>query len=74
MIKHQNQNGFLLISLLLAVAIIAILVAVYYGGGKNSQQSQLQTGQKAIEQTKQNNTLLENQHLEIQNQLNSINQ
>ncbi len=67
----NNQNGFLLISLILAIAIMAILAAVYYGGGKDGQKSQKQAGQNAIEQTKQNNELMNSQHLEIQNELNS---
>ena len=72
-LKNKNQNdGFVLISLLLAIVIIAVLFAIYYGGSGSNSASMQKTGQKAIEQAKQNNAAEIQNHLEIQNELNSI--
>ena len=64
--------GFALISILLAVAIIAIMVALYFGKSGSNTASVRQTGQKAVDQTKENNALQLQQQTEIQNQLNSV--
>lgn len=69
--KNQNQ-GFVLISLIFAVAIIAVLYALYYKKSEHGGPSPAQTGQKAIEQTKENNSILLRQNLDTQNELNSI--
>ena len=70
---HKTKTqGFVLISLLLAIVIIAILFAMYYSGSGSNKASVQQTGQKAIEQTKQNNATEIQNHLEIQNELNSV--
>jgi len=62
-----------LISLVLALAIIGIMLAMYYQG-RGEKSSPKQTGQEAIEQTKRNNQLQIENQLEIQNQINSIDQ
>lgn len=72
MFKNLPEKGFAIISLILTLAIIIILVAVYYYGSGNNGSSAAQAGHKAIQQTGQNNKLLEDQNLEEQNQLNSI--
>ena len=71
MILQKQNSGFALIALLLAVAIIAVLFVMYYGGSGNGKSVQ-QTGKNAIEQTKQNNALEIQNHIEIQNGLNSV--
>lgn len=68
--KAYNQEGFLLISLIIVIAIIAILFTMYYQKGPNGQPSEAQTGQKAIEQTKENNAAQLQDQMQIQNELN----
>ena len=71
--KFPIQNrGFALIGLLVVIAIIAILFAMYYGKSGDKAESIQQTGQRAVEQTKKNNASEIQNHLEIQNELNSI--
>jgi Tfp pilus assembly protein PilE len=67
----RNNQGFALIALVIALAIAAIIFAMYYGGSGNGKSVQ-KTGQDAIEKTKENNATQIEQHLEIQNELNSI--
>ncbi|MBI3231725.1 MAG: prepilin-type N-terminal cleavage/methylation domain-containing protein [Candidatus Doudnabacteria bacterium] len=69
--KNQSR-GFALISLILAIVIIAILFGMYYQNS-GEKGSPAKTGQEAIEQTKRNNQLQIEQQIEIQNQINSIN-
>lgn len=73
MVNGQEKNkGFILITLIIALAIIAIWAAIYFGKSGGGQANIIQTGNKAIEQTKQNNALQNQGQIEIQNQLNSI--
>lgn len=73
MIASDKNQGFVLISLILAIVIIAIIFAMYYGGS-SSRESVKKTGDSAIEQVKLNNTSEIQNHIEIQNELNSIEQ
>jgi len=71
MAKYKNNRGFVLITLLIALAIIAIWAAIYFGksgGGTNI----ITTGNKAIEQTKQNNQLQQQDWQQTQNELNGV--
>lgn len=68
----KKHSGIALLGVLITLAIIAALVALYYGNSERGRQSSAQTGKKAIEETKQNNTTQIEQHIEIQNELNSI--
>ena len=61
-----------MVSLLLALVIIAILFAIYYGGGGKGQKSVQQTGKKAVEDAQNAKTLEIENNIEIQNELNSI--
>ncbi len=71
--SHKDKNqGFALIGLLIVVAIIAIVFVMYYGKSGDKTESVQQTGQRAIEKTKENNASEIQNHLEIQNELNSI--
>ena len=72
MLSQKQNPGFAFIALLLALVIAAILFTMYFSGSGSSGKSMQQTGQKAIEQTKENNASQIQQHLEIQNELNSI--
>ena len=65
-----KQQGFLLISLVLALAVIGILFAIYFKTSGPGQESAYQTNQRAIQQTRQDNTLLQQQHQDTLNQLN----
>lgn len=60
-----------MISLLIAVAIIAILAMLYFKKSDNTGKSTMQAGQQGIEQAKQNNSLEKQQHEQIQEQLNN---
>jgi hypothetical protein len=71
--QTKNNSGFLLISLVIALAIIAILFSLYFKKNDSEQASQMERGQQGIEDAKQNKELLIEQNLEIQNQINSIN-
>ncbi len=67
------NKGFVLISLIITIAIIAILTALYYSRTEEGKPSPRETGQKAIEEAKINNALELQHQIEIQNELNSIN-
>ena len=69
----KNQKGFLLISLVIVISIILVIAAIEFGKSKNSPGGVIQTGNKAIEQTKQNNAVLQQQGADIQNQINDVN-
>jgi len=56
---------------MIALAIIAIWAGFYFSKSVKKP-GVIETGNKAIEQTKQNNTLINNQQIEIQNDLNSL--
>jgi Tfp pilus assembly major pilin PilA len=69
----EKQKGFLIISLVLAVCIIAILFVLYFNNNaETGTPSPAQQGKQGIEQTKENNEMLKSQEIEIQNQLNSF--
>ena len=70
--KNSEQAGFLLIILIISIAIMALLAALYYKDSAGEKTSPAQVGKKAIEQTKDNNLLQLNRQIEIQNELNSI--
>lgn len=65
-----KQQGFLLISLVLALAVIGILFAIYFKTSGPGQSSPYQTNQRAIQQAQQDNALLQQQHQDTLNQLN----
>lgn len=76
----NKQNGFVLISLVLAAVIIAILV-MYYLRPKNGEKNVIQTGQDAEKSLQQSKDKLQNyqtdlnqqqQNIDTQNELNSI--
>lgn len=72
--KFKNHNGFGLISLILSLAIVSILIAVYLNSDESSNpKTTREAGQEGIEQAKINNQKLLEQQTEIQNQINSIN-
>ncbi len=74
----DKQKGFALaglltlVGLIIVIAIIVIMFTIMYGKSENNPSSLLQTKKKAIEQTEQNNELLQQQNMEIQNQLNTM--
>ena len=70
--NKTKNSGFLLISLLIVVAIAAILFALYFKKSNNSETSTYQAGQKGIEQAKENNANQYQQQIEMQNEINSI--
>jgi competence protein ComGC len=72
MLKDKNNRGFVLITLLIALAIIMIWAAIYFGKSGRQNANTIQTGNKAIEQTKANNNLLLQDQIQTQNELNSI--
>lgn len=76
----NKQKGFVLISLVLAAVIIAILV-MYYLKPKNGDKNVIQTGQDAEKSLQQSKDKLQNyqtdlnqeqQNIDTQNELNSI--
>ena len=71
--KKQEQ-GFLLISAVIVLAIIGVILAIYYGKENHSDSpaTTIKTGQKAIEETKVNNSTQLQEHMDVQNQINSI--
>lgn len=80
MAKTKKQNGFVLISLVLAAVIIAILV-MYYLKPKNGDKNVIQTGQDAEKSLRQSKDKLQNyqtdlnqeqQNIDAQNELNGI--
>jgi len=71
---RAGRDGFVLISLILAIAIIAVIFAVYYGGSGGNSQSVKKAGDNAVQQIKINNTSEIENHIQIQNELNSIEQ
>ncbi len=53
MIHNTNKNqGFALVALLITFAIITIMATVLYGRSGNNKKTVIETGNKAIEQTK----------------------
>ncbi len=68
---HKHNDGFLLISLMIVLAIMAILFVVMYGKSRNGGPSTAQTYQNDIQAAKQVTNLQNQQTLDIQNQLNS---
>lgn len=80
--KHKQQTGFVLISLVLALVIIAILVVLYLKPG-NEGKNVVETGRKAEDQLNDSSQKMQNyqtqlneqqQNIDIQNNLNSIGQ
>lgn len=70
---RQQNSGFVLISLLLAIVII-VLLYLYFHKSSGTDQSIQQTGQKAEQQVKANNAQMLQENIDTQNTLNSINQ
>jgi competence protein ComGC len=71
MTKTQNEkSGFALIGLIITILIIGLLMAFYFGNKNDGKESVKETGDKAVEQTKENNKKLLEQQVEIQNNLN----
>lgn len=73
----ETQTGFTLILLIIALAIIALMTGLYFTRGTETQKSQYETGQGAIEQAReinqqgsQNSRQIQEQ-LELQNDLNT---
>ena len=71
--QTYKQQGFVLLSLILAIVIIVILVVLYFKN-PSAEKSTFEAGQQGMEQAKQNKDTLLNQQIDIQNQLNSIDQ
>jgi len=71
-INRLGNKGFVLISLIITIAIIAILTALYYSRSDNGKPSAKETGKKAIEDAKTNNALELEHQIQIQNELYSI--
>ena len=70
--KTQKHNkGFLLISLVIVLAIIAILFVVMYGRSHNGGPTTAQTYQSDIQAAQQVKNLQNQQNLDIQNQVDS---
>ena len=67
MTKYKNQ-GFALIAFIIVMVIIAILAGIYFSK-PNGKPNVIQTGNNAIEQTKKNNAIQNDQQLEIQKNL-----
>lgn len=67
--KNNQPQGFLIISLIISLSVIAILGFLYFAQSGNQKSSRATTGKKAIEQTEQNNQLLKGQGAEIQQNL-----
>ena len=74
---NKSQNGFGLIVLVIALAIIAILFVYFLKPGSESQ-SVVETGKKAEDQLNDSNQKMQNyqgeleQNINIQNDINSI--
>ena len=71
-INRLGNKGFVLISLIITIAIIAVLTALYYSRSESGKPSARETGQKAIEDAKANNASELEHQIQIQNELNSI--
>lgn len=51
----KNQQGSLLIVLIISLAIVAVLTGLYFTKGSNGEKSQFEQGQEGIEQAKEIN-------------------
>lgn len=52
---NKTQVGFGIIYLLITLALIGVLITLYFSRGNEQQQSQFETGQKAIQQAEEIN-------------------
>ncbi len=73
----NTEQGFVMIVLIIGIALMALMMGLYFTKNGSEPKSQYDTGQEAIEQAKQINqqgiersTQIQEQ-LEIQNELNS---
>ena len=67
---NKNKNSGFALMLLLIVLAIAVIWGALYLSKQGNGKSVLQTGQDAIEQTKENNQIEIQQHQQIEDQLN----
>jgi len=71
--KTMQNQGFALIAFIIVLAIIAIWAAIYFkSGGGSGDKNIIQTGNRAIDQAKQENGLMQQEGVQNQDMLNSL--